>query len=160
MAVAGNMDSPEVEAAMGGAARLIDGRGFVLEGAGFFGVSAAPPSPLHTPYEISEEEILKRAEAGWKDVAGAVRRIFVPHAPPENTKLDVLRTGAHVGSSSIRRFIEERQPDAVLCGHIHEARGLDRLGTTQMMNCGPAHRGCYGILLIGSEMVMECKGGE
>jgi len=155
--VAGNMDSPEVERAMGDAGLLIDGKGVVLEGVGFFGVSASPPTPMHTPYEIPEEEILKRSEAGWSDLGEATIRVFVPHAPPWNTRLDVLRNGAHAGSVSVRRVVESLSPDVVICGHIHESRGMDRLGRTHMMNCGPASDGKYGVVLAGETLELALR---
>ncbi len=158
LAVAGNMDSPDVERVMERTAKLLDGRGCVLDGIGFFGVSGGPLSPLHTPYEIPEEEILRRAAKGWKEVEMARRKIFVPHPPPLNTRLDTLRSGKHVGSAAVRQFIDEHAPDAVVCGHIHEARGTDVLAATQMINCGPAHLGWYGVLTIGKEILLESKG--
>ncbi len=49
--------------------------------------------------------------------------IFVAHSPPYLTPLDILDNGLHVGSISIRRFIEnwsrEGQLIASLHGHIH-----------------------------------------
>ena len=51
--------------------------------------------------------------------------IFVAHCPPYDTPLDMLSNGAHVGSISIRRFIEKwSRRDllvASLHGHIHES---------------------------------------
>ena len=43
----------------------------------------------------------------------------------------------HAGSTAIREFIESFQPDIVICGHIHEARGADKLGRSIMINPGP-----------------------
>ena len=36
--------------------------------------------------------------------------LLVTHAPPLGTKTDLLPSGEHVGSESIRRVIEEFQP--------------------------------------------------
>lgn len=51
--------------------------------------------------------------------------IFVSHSPPYNTPLDTLFDGGHVGSISIRRFIEKWSKSgellASLHGHIHES---------------------------------------
>jgi Icc-related predicted phosphoesterase len=51
--------------------------------------------------------------------------IFVSHCPSYDTPLDVINSGAHVGSLSIRRFIEHwsdrSMPLASLHGHIHES---------------------------------------
>lgn len=151
MAVAGNMDPGPVEEEFRALGVSIDARGRTIGDVGFFGVSAAPISVLRTPNEITEDEILRRAEQGWKDVAGCNRKVFVPHAPPVRTTLDRLRDGRHVGSTAVREFIERRKPDLVVCGHIHEARGMDRIGSTVVINCGPAGRGYYAILDLSGE---------
>jgi Icc-related predicted phosphoesterase len=93
--VAGNMDVPEVETTFSTLGVSVNARGVVHEGVGIFGVSASPFTPMHTPYEISEDEIMTRAEAGWKDVASAQRKLFVPHAPPRETKVDRILLGKH-----------------------------------------------------------------
>ncbi len=151
MAVAGNMDPRPVEEEFRALGVSIDACGRTVGDVGFFGVSAAPISVLRTPNEITEEEILRRAEQGWAEVAGCKRKVFVPHAPPARTALDRLRDGRHVGSSSVREFIERRGPDVVICGHIHEARGIDRIGSTIIVNCGPAGKGYYAVLDLSGE---------
>ncbi len=113
---------------------------------------------MHTPYEIAEGEIKRRAEIGWAKVQAARWKVFVPHAPPSGTKLDRTFLGKHVGSTAIRDFVERTQPDVLLCGHIHESRGIDTLGKTQMVNCGAASQGKYAVLDIGDEVVIELRG--
>jgi Icc-related predicted phosphoesterase len=146
MAVAGNMDPDPVEAELLSLGVSINASGRVIGDVGFFGVSAAPVSTLRTPNEITEEEIFRRAELGWLEVAGCRRKVFVPHAPPAGTALDRLRDGRHVGSTAVREFILHRAPALVVCGHIHEARGTDRIGSTEIVNCGPAGRGFYAVI--------------
>lgn len=158
LVVAGNMDPPELDDLFVQLNVSINSRGVVIDGVGFFGVSASPLSPLNTPNEITEEEITRRATAGWRDVVNANRKVFVPHAPPINTTLDVIRSGKHVGSRALRAFIERHQPDVAICGHIHEARGTDVIGNTQIINCGPVGNGYYGLISIGKEIVVESKG--
>lgn len=156
--VAGNMDPVEIEETFSANSVSVNARGTMLDDLGIFGVSGSPFTPMHTPNEISEEEISFRAHSGWKDVQAARIKIFVPHAPPHNTKLDTLRSGQHVGSTSVRKFVEQFQPDALVCGHIHESRGTDTLGKTIMANCGPAANGYYAILTIGKTVSVELKG--
>lgn len=151
LAVAGNMDPAPVDEEFRSLGVSIDACGKVYSGVGFFGVSAAPISVLRTPNEITEEEILRRAEKGWSDVTACRTRVFVPHAPPARTALDRLRDGRHVGSTAVREFIERRAPEVVVCGHIHEARGTDRIGSTLVVNCGPAGRGYHAVLDLSTE---------
>jgi putative phosphoesterase len=158
LAVAGNMDSTDIDAVLDDEDCSINGTGRIMQDIGFFGVSAAPLSSLHTPYEISEQEILRRATSGWNDVKDAHRKVFVPHAPPRKTKLDRTFLGSHVGSTSVRAFIEQYKPDVVVCGHIHEARGVDAFGQVQMINCGPAAKGYYAVIEIGEVIRVENRG--
>ena len=156
--VAGNMDPPGLETVFTSLGGSINGRGIVRDDIGFFGVSGSPFTPMHTPYEISEEEIALRAHSGWKDVQAARVRIFVPHAPPHNTTVDRIRSGQHVGSTAVRKFVEQFQPHVVVCGHIHEARGVDTIGSTTVVNCGPALNGQYAVLTVGKDVRVELKG--
>jgi Icc-related predicted phosphoesterase len=59
--------------------------------------------------------------------------IFVSHSPPFNTPLDVIYNGNHVGSMSIRKFIDKWSKKGLLIaafhGHIHESP--DRSGSIQ-----------------------------
>jgi Icc-related predicted phosphoesterase len=41
-----------------------------------------------------------------------------------------------VGSTAVRRLIEEAQPLLALHGHIHESRGEVRIGRTLALNSG------------------------
>jgi Icc-related predicted phosphoesterase len=78
------------------------------------------------------------------------RTIFLMHAPPFNTGLDVIAGNQHVGSRSIRSFIERTQPRVSLHGHIHEApqlsgQYLDRIGKTPCLNPGQFTRKIRGV---------------
>jgi uncharacterized protein len=157
-AVAGNMDSPEFDSKHEALGVSINARGMMLGEVGLFGVSASPFTSMNTPYEIEENEIARRAEMGWKDVAAARWKIFVPHSPPRDTKLDRITLGRHVGSTAVRSFIEQHQPDVVVCGHIHEARGTDTIGKTKIVNCGPAGKGYYAVIEIGESISVEARG--
>jgi uncharacterized protein len=154
LAVSGNCDSPAIDERLVDLGVSIDGRGVTLDGVGFFGVSAAPYSPLDTPYEIPDDELGRRAEAGLAELAGARFRIFCPHAPPYGTTCDRLRSGEHVGSPALRAFIERAQPDVALCGHIHEARGMDEIGSTHIVNPGPVTAGHYALVELGDRVTV------
>ncbi len=157
-AVAGNMDSPSFDSLFDSTGCSINGRGRMLQDVGVFGVSGSPPTPMHTPYEIAEEEILRRSESGFQEVDSARVRIYVPHAPPFKSSVDRVRLGFHAGSTAVRQFIEERAPELVVCGHIHEGRGVDRIGSTQIVNCGPAGTGSYALITINDLVHVDLKG--
>lgn len=157
-AVSGNMDLPSFDQLMNSLGVGINGCGRLLGDIGFFGVSGSPLTPMHTPYEIPEEEIARRSAQGFRDVESARVKVYVPHAPPRNTSVDRLLFGQHVGSTAVRSFIEENAPDLAVCGHIHEARGLDRIGQTSVVNCGPLGKGQYAVIKINQHITVELKG--
>lgn len=155
LAVAGNMDSAAIDAQLTALGITLDGRGVTIGDVGFFGVSAGPKSPLHTPYEITEEQIAERIEAGYAEVKNCRVRIFCPHAPPKDTTCDRIHSGLHVGSTAVRAFIEREQPDLVLCGHIHESRGEDRIGKTRVVNPGPVSAGHYAVVEVTETLTVK-----
>ena len=81
---------------------------------------------------------------GLGAVADPRRTIFVSHSPPYDTPLDMMMDGSHVGSRSIRSYIEVNQPLVSLHGHIHESfhqtgKYACRLGDTVCFNPGQIH---------------------
>ena len=79
-----------------------------------------------------------------KTLSNPKKTIYVIHAPPYNTKLDIITTGTHVGSKSIRNFIEKEQPLLTLHGHIHESPQMsgswkDNIGKTICINVGSSY---------------------
>lgn len=155
LAVAGNMDSAAIDARLAELGVALDGRGVAFDDVGVFGVSAAPTSPLHTPYELADDELERRIESGFAGVAGSRVKIFCPHAPPLGTACDRLASGEHVGSAVVRAFVEREQPDVVLCGHIHEARAEDEIGRSKVVNPGPVRNGHYAVLDIADGIAVS-----
>ncbi len=82
------------------------------------------------------------------DLASLESLILVTHTPPYNTKVDIIYEGGHVGSKAIRKFIETYKPILHICGHIHESRGIDKIGNTYIVNPGPLMRGYYSVINI------------
>ena len=64
--------------------------------------------------------------------------IFISHAPPKNTKLDLLPWSGHVGCISFRKAINILNPEIYICGHLHENFGMiQRINNTKTLNPGP-----------------------
>ena len=152
LAVAGNMDSTAIDELLVELDVSIAGRGVVIGDVGFAGASASPFTPLHTPYELDDEELAANGARGLRDLTGCRVRIFCPHAPPFGTSCDRLRTGEHVGSAGLRLLVEREQPDLVLCGHIHESRGEDLIGASRIVNPGPVAGGRYALVEVGDDL--------
>ena len=75
-------------------------------------------------------------------------KILFVHEPPYNTLLDITYHKEHVGSKSIRRIIEEYQPNIAVAGHIHESRAVDHIDQTIIVNAGEAKYNNYAIIEI------------
>lgn len=105
----------------------VDGRRETLLGLRVVGIGGAGPARFGFPYEWGEDQIraLDLPEAD----------ILLCHAPPQGTALDRLAYGGHAGSIAIHERAL-RQRGVLLCGHIHEAAGIERLGDCLCLNAG------------------------
>ena len=85
-------------------------------------------------------------------------RAHVESQHDQNTTTDLLPGGQHVGSRSVRDFIERVQPEVCLTGHIHEAVSRDTIGRTQVLNPGMLSLGGYvHISLTGGRLAAEIR---
>ena len=107
------------------------------------------------PSEFPEGRIAEWLDEMWLHAREYRHIILVSHTPPLDTSCDRLRDGRHVGSSAVREFIMEHQPDICLCGHIHESRSEDKLGKTVIVNPGRLDDGGYAILTLGDKPVVK-----
>ncbi|HLI46458.1 MAG TPA: metallophosphoesterase [Geobacterales bacterium] len=136
----------------------IHGKFTTYENLAIIGLGGSTPTPFNTPFELSEETIKKMLYEVHSKIAEKFEKlILMSHVPPYNTLLDTTKTGIHVGSRSVRQFIEEHNVDLVISGHVHEARSIDRLGKTVLVNPGPALQGNYAIITIGKEIDVKLE---
>lgn len=152
-AVPGNCDRSGVVEELTNNEMNIHGVSVVVSDIMVLGMGGCNKTPFHTPQEYSEKdmaEILQR----FHRTAGISKYILVTHAPPHRTKLDRVFLGFHAGSKAVRSFIEDFQPDLAICGHIHEARGSDRIGETVIINPGPFPKH-YATINLGKQSRYE-----
>ncbi len=156
----GNDDSFEIDAVIASSKRVIDAEGKAVElGNGFTMASTgwSNHTPWHTHREADEDSLYARMASTIPAGTDCSRWIFNLHAPPHSTGLDdapeldkslnVLNAGQSmvpVGSTAVRRIIEERKPLLSLHGHIHEAKGVARIGKTLCVNPGSLYE--QGVL--------------
>ncbi|MEM2122895.1 MAG: metallophosphoesterase [Candidatus Bathyarchaeia archaeon] len=152
--VPGNMDPRELAEYSSGNVYPLHGRCRSYRGVGFLGLGGAPRGPFGTPFEYDEEyagSLLKRGLGEYKDE----RLIVVSHSPPYGSRLDLTYRGVHAGCKALRGFIEEVRPTLVVCGHIHEARGIDELSGVTVVNPGPIYAGYYAYIEVDGELRVE-----
>ena len=108
-------------------------------------------------WNFNENEIAETLRQAFLKCSEKKNMILISHCPPKDTKLDRTVTGIHAGSTSVRQFIESKKPALVVTGHIHEARGIDKIGETIIVNPGPAHLGRYVIIEFDEKIHIELK---
>lgn len=155
-AVAGNCDSAEIDAMLLRRGVSLHTFGQVFHDIGFFGLSAMPPW-RGDMYEFSETQLERFLAQAFEHVQHCSRFIMVTHPPPHNTRVDFNNSKKHVGSTSVRAWMEKTNPLLVVSGHIHEARGLDEWQKTKIVNCGPSKQGYYAVAVVGEQVKVELK---
>lgn len=105
-------------------------------GVALMGLGGSTFTPFGTPSEFPESRFADWLEHMWREARTYRHVVLSVHTPPHDTLCDIVGDGIHVGSSAVRDFILDAQPDVCLCGHIHESRAVDRLGRTVLVNPG------------------------
>ena len=119
------------------------------------GSGYANMTPWNCPRDIPDEELAKKISPLISKVENMENCIFCFHAPPKDSQLDscpkldstvyppriIPGPGGSpimigVGSQAVREAIEKNQPLLGLHGHIHESRGIIKIGRTFCVNTG------------------------
>jgi Icc-related predicted phosphoesterase len=157
LAVPGNCDPPPVARYLHQQAVGLHGRHVLADGLTLVGLGGSLPCPGSTPNELSEAQMAAELEAAVEGVDAARPLLLVAHQPPYGTAVDVVQGGLHVGSSAVRSFIEMYLPLVCFCGHIHEASGTDTIGTTRILNPGPAAHGGYAVAEVDGRVAQTVE---
>jgi Icc-related predicted phosphoesterase len=129
-------------------------------------------TPWKTPRELDEDEIYARLSRLVDQLEKPERAVLNIHVPPWESSLDtafevdeelryVTKGGrpheVPTGSQAVRQIIEETQPLLSLHGHIHESKGVTKIGRTVAINPGSDYGsghldGC--LVHLGNERVV------
>jgi Icc-related predicted phosphoesterase len=108
-------------------------------------------TPWNSPREVDEEVLEQKIERMASNLKDPSKAIWNIHVPPINTPIDqapkldatlkpILSGGQTVwipaGSSATRKSIEKYQPLVGIHGHIHESKGIVKIGRTICFNPG------------------------
>lgn len=128
------------------------------EGLAFAGAGGGTYFTGKTEFERQEQDIIADfnivkncvEETGdkslWKNL------ILICHNPPKGKTVDAVNENLHAGSELFAKYIEENQPLAVVCGHIHEGAGMEKIGETLVINPGSlGEAGSYAQMEIEKE---------
>jgi len=157
IAIPGNCDTEEsIDSIKESNAIFAHNKVISFNGITIYSFGGSNPTPFNTPFEFSEDElydsihnlISKKTSIKLKNFEDKSEniKILLTHAPPFDSDGDRIEDGSHVGSSSIRKIIEEFNPDLNLCGHIHEGKSISKINNTIVANPGMLKNN-HGILI-------------
>ena len=151
---AGNDDPPAIDEVLEASewVQFLEGRVVELpDGTEVASCGYANRTPWDCPRDVEEDELGRRLDAVIGRLREPAKAVFNFHCPPYDTGIDAgpkldenlrLTSGAGgaemrpVGSTACREAIERHQPLLGLHGHLHESRGVHRLGRTICLNPG------------------------
>jgi Icc-related predicted phosphoesterase len=157
----GNDDMDEVDKLVRSSRRvvLVEGQVTPLDGVHEMIASGwSNRTPWDTHREEDEDQLKLRYEAMICQLKDPRNAVFNIHVPPYKSSLDEApeldkdlrpkmagQALKAVGSTAVRKVIEDTQPLLGLHGHIHEGRGTSRIGKTLCINPGSMYE--QGTLL-------------
>ncbi|MBI2565229.1 metallophosphoesterase family protein [Candidatus Woesearchaeota archaeon] len=101
-----------------------------LNGIGIFGAGSADVGP----FPINDREIFEKLEKSHNYIQQSKKKIMVTHAHPSGSLIEKF-TNIFKGSESVRKAIDKFQPNILICGHVHEAAGVEEIiGKTKVVN--------------------------
>ena len=123
------------------------------DGYSMLSLGYANPTPWDSPRELTEEELSERIDELAAQVPDMKQAIFNLHVPPYKSDLDMAplledfkpkveggkMVMVPVGSTAVRQAIERFQPLLALHGHIHESKGVKKIGRTVCINPGSSY---------------------
>ena len=169
----GNDDYMSIEEILDAAPWIVNAGEKVVEvapGVEMISTGFGNPTPWNCPRDVSEEELARIIETVAQQLKEPQKAIFNLHVPPHGSGLDqaplldtsvtpprpIVGESAPAGSTAVRDAILKYQPLVGLHGHIHESRGIQKLGRTTCVNPGSE----YTEGLLRSAVIdLDQKGG-
>jgi len=154
LAVHGNWDSPGVSDFLAEKGYGLHGIGRTIGGIGFFGLGGSSPTPIHTRCEYTEDQIADFLDGAYRTAGNARTRVLLSHVPPRGVR-DRTFLFLRGGSTALRAFLESHEVDLCVCGHIHEAGGIETLGEVIVANPGSFKSGKYISAELNDTMTLS-----
>jgi len=168
----GNDDYFSIEKVLDNAAYIHNAEGQVLEiapGLTMISTGYGNETPWQCPRDIPDQELGQKIEAMATQLSEPHSAIFNLHVPPFGSGLDlcpkldtsvypprpVVGEIAPAGSKAVLESIKLHAPMLSLHGHIHEAAGVQEIGSTKAVSPGSEY--AQGVL---RSAVIDIQGGE
>lgn len=103
-----------------------------LKDVGIFGCGGAQVGLT----SLTDKEMYDMLKKGFEKVKDLKTKIMVTHVHPADTTMEKFSQWVQ-GSKGLKRAIDSLQPDLVICGHVHEAEGIEeKVGKSTVINVG------------------------
>ncbi len=110
----------------------LHGYSMALGDVGIFGAGGADSGFTN----LTEAELYEALKKGFERVKHLPKKVMVTHIHPADSKIEKFSQFVR-GSNVLRRVIDAFKPDVLVCGHVHEAEGIEEvIGTTRVVNVG------------------------
>ena len=99
---------------------------------GFFGCGGANIGLS----QLTEKEIYDTLKKGFEKIKDMPKKIMVTHMHPAESLMENFSKFIK-GSAGLKKAIDKFKPDILICGHVHEAEGIEEIvGKTRVINVG------------------------
>ncbi len=89
---------------------------------------------------LTDKEMYDLLKRGFEKIKDLKTKIMVTHVHPADTNMEKFSQWVQ-GSKGLKQAIDSLQPDLVICGHVHEAEGIEeKIGKTTVINVGKKGR--------------------
>lgn len=86
--------------------------------------------------QMTDDEIFETLKKGFERVKDSPKKIMVTHIHPAGSIMEKFSSFVK-GSKGLTKAVKEFKPDILICGHVHEAEGIEeKIGGTRIFNVG------------------------
>jgi len=86
--------------------------------------------------QLPEEEIYSILKKGFEKIKNMRTKVMVTHVHPQGSLMGRLSSFI-LGSSGVKKAVDNLKPNILLCSHVHEAEGVEEMiGDTRVINVG------------------------
>jgi uncharacterized protein len=117
----------------------------------FVGMGGTIPIPFFSRIALNESSNLRK-------IAPLVNTdtVLVTHTPPRGVQ-DLVMGRFHAGSAGLLRLVKNRQPQILICGHIHEDSGITKIGNTHIVNCAFIRKRSGALIVFENRRLVDLK---
>jgi len=118
--------------------QYIDNKAVDFHGLKIYGLPFIPSDEPYIPAYERSQPFKERFDALRSAAVPGKPDIILSHSPPRGT-LDKHSVAGYVGSAKVLAILNRKRPRYLFCGHIHESKGMMKVGSTTVVNLGTTY---------------------